>query len=82
MGEKGRQELEEKHSPEGYARVLLQIAKQARDYRPRAEFLALAERAATGVSDWLGPQLADETFRRVAGEVFDMAGEVSDANCY
>jgi len=82
MGEKGRQELEEKHSPEGYARVLLQIAKQARDYRPRAEFLALAERAATGVSDWLGPQLADETFRRVAGEVFDMAGEVQDANCY
>ena len=82
MGEKGRQELEEKHSPEGYARVLLQIAKQARDYRPRAAFLALAERAATGVSDWLGPQRADETFRRVAGEVFDMAGEVSDANCY
>ncbi len=82
MGERGRQELEEKHSPEGYARVLLQIAKHARDYRPRAAYLALAERAAAGVGDWLGPQLADETFRRVAGEVYVMAGEVKDANCY
>jgi glycosyltransferase involved in cell wall biosynthesis len=82
MGERGRKELAENHSPEGYVRALLQIATRARNYRPRAAYLALAERAAASVGDWLGPQLAEETFRRVAGEVYVMAGEVKDANCY
>jgi glycosyltransferase involved in cell wall biosynthesis len=73
MGERGRKELEEKHSPELYAEVVLEIARKAHTSRPNAACLTLAERAAALANKWVSPRLTEATFRRVAEQVYVMA---------
>jgi glycosyl transferase family 1 len=73
MGELGRKELEQSHLPESYACTVIEIAKRAATSRPYAAGVALAERASGLLGRWISPQLAEETFCRVAKEVYVMA---------
>jgi glycosyltransferase involved in cell wall biosynthesis len=73
MGERGRQELEEKHSPDSYARSVIELAERAQCFRHQKANIELAERAARIASPWLNSAMAADTFRRVATEVYAMA---------
>jgi glycosyltransferase involved in cell wall biosynthesis len=73
MGERGRRELKEKHSPAAYAQAVLQIAQRARQFRYQIANLALADRAAVMASQWLKPETTGEAFGRIATEIRDMA---------
>lgn len=74
-GQRGRKELEDSHSPDAYAQAVLEIGMHAMSFRRQAASLTLAERAAKKASVWLDQQLVDETFPRIAAEVFEMAGK-------
>jgi glycosyltransferase involved in cell wall biosynthesis len=54
MGRRGLEELRKRHSPEAYARTLIEIAERAQGFRPHAAAAALARRAAL-LTEWLGP---------------------------
>jgi glycosyltransferase involved in cell wall biosynthesis len=77
IGERGRRELEEKHAPERYARVIVEMAERAVDFRPRAASLKLADRAALLMSDWLGLKTCDDASNSVAREIHALAGKPS-----
>jgi glycosyltransferase involved in cell wall biosynthesis len=69
MGERGRRELKEKHTPELYAQRVIEIAERAQQFRYQVANLKLASRAAVISSAWLKPQTTVETFGRVANEI-------------
>ncbi len=73
MGQRARRQLEHEHSPERYAKVVLEICGHAQSFRRQAASLALAERAGKKASVWLDAKLIDETFPLIATEVFEMA---------
>ena len=52
MGQRGLEELRRNHSPEQYAETLMDIARRAQEFRPRAAIKALARRAAVPLTDW------------------------------
>ncbi len=73
MGQRGRRELEAKHSPEAYATALVKIAEESLAFRPRAANLKLAERAAVSSAKWLSQKLADESYESVATKVLGLS---------
>ena len=74
MGERGRRELEEKHTPEQYAKTVVEMAREAQDFRPRAASFKLAQRAGVLLSEWLGPDPSREACDNVARQISDLAG--------
>jgi glycosyltransferase involved in cell wall biosynthesis len=73
MGEEGRKELEQNHSPEVYASAVIEMAKRAMSSRFQAAYLALAERTASSTGEWVNPRSADRLFLKTATEIFAMA---------
>jgi glycosyltransferase involved in cell wall biosynthesis len=71
MGERGRRVLEEQHSCEQYAKTIVEMARQAGDFRARAASLKLAERAGILLSEWLAPNVIGESGENVAREIFE-----------
>jgi glycosyltransferase involved in cell wall biosynthesis len=80
MGERGRRELEARHSCERYAETIVAMARSAGEFRARAASLKLAERAGVLLSEWLGPKAIAQTGSNVAQEILGFAEghEVSD----
>lgn len=69
LGEKGREELEKYHTPEAYARAVIEMAETAKLFRSRKAYLSLAERSARQANKWIPGTKAEQVFRRVAGEI-------------
>lgn len=74
MGVRGRRELDAKHTPEQYARVIIEMARRAGEFRARAASLKLSDRAALLMSDLFGPQQSTAAFENVAREIHVLAG--------
>jgi glycosyltransferase involved in cell wall biosynthesis len=70
MGQRGRALLEREHAPDAYAQSILDFARTARRHGTRHAARKLAQRAAALMSDWLPPKSQDDTFKRVATEIF------------
>lgn len=73
MGEQGRKELEQNHSPEVYAGAVIEMAKRAMSFRSQAAYLELAARTARKTSDWVNSRSAERLFLKTAAEIFAMA---------
>lgn len=73
MGKRGRQNLEERHSCEQYAKTIVATALRGRDFRARAASLKLAERAGVLLSEWLAPQALAGAAENVAREILEFA---------
>jgi len=69
MGEQGRQLLAEQHSVEQYVDAVLDLAVQAKEFRPRAVAYKLAERVGISMSAWADALPSDEALRKVAQEI-------------
>ena len=69
MGEQGRQLLAEQHSVEKYVDAVLDLAVQAKEFRPRAVAYKLAERVGISMSPWADALPSDESLRKVAQEI-------------
>jgi glycosyltransferase involved in cell wall biosynthesis len=74
MGERGRKELEEQHTPELYAKTIIEMAREARNFRSRAASFKLAQRAGVLLSEWLGPDPSRAACDNVARQISDLAG--------
>jgi glycosyltransferase involved in cell wall biosynthesis len=70
MGQRGRRILEQEHNPDAYARAVLDLAAAALRFGPRAQSYGLAGRAAALASPWLESAAQEETFARVAAEIY------------
>jgi glycosyltransferase involved in cell wall biosynthesis len=70
MGEQGRRLLAEQHSVEGYVEAVLDLAVQAKEFRPRAVAYKLTERVGISMSAWADALASDEALRKVAEEIF------------
>lgn len=79
-GRRGRMELEARHAPDSYADALIALARHARDFRPRAASLKLADRAALLLSEWLSPELIGKSGGDVARAILDLTGSSLSAN--
>ena len=73
MGERGRQELDEKHVPARYARTMVEMAELSREFRGRVAALRLAERSGALLSEWLAPGSIGEAGATIAHEIFELA---------
>ncbi len=73
MGRRGRQLLEERHTPENYAERLLGLAGHTRRLRARAEAARAVCRAGALLADWVAPYAPQEVYDRVARAVHDLA---------
>jgi hypothetical protein len=71
-GEKGRQLLEERHTPEWYARVVVDFATELQNSRARALVYGLAERVSADLGVWSGAHLQDHGVRKVAEEIIGL----------
>jgi len=69
MGRRGQQLLAELHSPRAYVQAVLELANQAKEFRPRAVAYKLAERVGTAMSAWADALASDEALRKVAEEI-------------
>lgn len=72
MGQRGRQELEDRHSPDAYAAAVIEIARQGKHFGSRAAHLKLADRAAAISNDWHTPNQRERAFERVAAKVYEL----------
>jgi glycosyltransferase involved in cell wall biosynthesis len=72
MGLEGKRKLLEEHSPESYARAILDFA--AARFGTRMQARLLAQRAGTLTGGWLQTESQTETFRHVAAEIRAMMG--------
>ena len=72
MGQRGRQELEERHTPERYARTLIEMAQACQQLRPRVAANRLAERAGALLGEWLRPQAIGQADENVASRIFEL----------
>jgi glycosyltransferase involved in cell wall biosynthesis len=70
MGQRGRALLEQEHAPDAYAQAILDFAHTARRHAAHHSAYKLARRAGALMSDWIPPKSQDETFKRVATEIF------------
>jgi len=70
MGEQGRRLLAEQHSVEGYVEALMDLAVQAKEFRPRAVAYKLTERVGVSMSAWADALASDEALRKAAEEIF------------
>jgi glycosyltransferase involved in cell wall biosynthesis len=80
MGERGRNELDQKHTPNEYAKTIVATAAKAEEFRARAVSFKLAERAGMLLSEWLGPNAIEAACDSVAQEIVDLAGGASAAH--
>ncbi|HVQ36947.1 MAG TPA: glycosyltransferase [Pyrinomonadaceae bacterium] len=69
MGEAGQRLLAEQHSVEKYVEAVLDLAAQAREFRPRAFAHKLAERVGIAMSPWAEALASDDTLRTAAEEI-------------
>jgi len=69
MGQQGQQLLAEQHSPQAYVEAVLELATQAKEFRPQAVAYNLAERAGILMSTWADVLASDEALRKVAEEI-------------
>jgi glycosyltransferase involved in cell wall biosynthesis len=76
MGERGRQVLEEEHTPEAYVQAILDLSESAQRFRPLAATSQLAERVGEQVRAWMISATFDEIFGKVAGEIHALTGEI------
>jgi glycosyltransferase involved in cell wall biosynthesis len=72
IGQQGRKELEQNHSPEKYAGAVIEMAKMAMSARSNAAFLELAERAAYNTGNWANAGSSEKLFSKTAAEIFAM----------
>jgi glycosyltransferase involved in cell wall biosynthesis len=72
IGQQGRKELEQNHSPEKYAGAVIEMAKMAMTARSNAAFLELAERAAYNTGNWASAGSSEKLFSKTAAEIFAM----------
>jgi glycosyltransferase involved in cell wall biosynthesis len=70
MGQRGRALLEQEHSPDDYAQAILDFAHIAGRQGAHHAAYKLAQRAGALMSDWTTPKSPDDTFERVATEIF------------
>jgi len=70
MGEQGRRLLREQHSVAEYVETVLDLARQAQQFRPRAVAYKLTERVGVSMSAWAESLTSDEALRNVAEEIF------------
>ena len=75
MGLRGRQVLEEEHTPENYAQTLMSFVHKAQSFRTRSAANKLALRAGSLLGAWHTPKPDDATLRRVATEIFKMMND-------
>ncbi len=73
MGERGRKLLEEQHSPDEYARGLIEFVETAKNARARLALDGLAERAGELLSELVQADADGEILERVAAEVHQLA---------
>lgn len=76
MGEKGRRLLEEHHSPDEYARGLLEFIEKVKNARARVALDGLAERAGELLSELFPANADGGTLERVAAKIHQMGPEV------
>jgi len=69
MGQQGQQLLAEQHSPPAYVEAVLELATQAKEFRPQAVAYNLAEGAGMLMSAWADALASDEALRKVAEEI-------------
>ena len=69
MGERGQKLLTEQHSPPAYVEAVLELASQAKEFRPQAVAYKLADRVGTAMSAWADALASDEALRKVAEEI-------------
>src|SRR5687768_13332150 len=70
MGEQGRRLLMEQHSVAKYVDAVLDLAVQAKQFRPRAFAYKLAERVGISMSPWADALDSDQALRKVAEEIY------------
>ena len=69
MGKKGRQLLEEQHSPENYAQVFTNFAHQAQKFATGLTAYKLVERVGETISPWTDLQISEEV-KRIAESIY------------
>jgi glycosyltransferase involved in cell wall biosynthesis len=74
MGEHGRRLLLAEHSVERYVDAVLDLAAEAKEFRPRAVAYKMAERAGISMSPWADALPSDEALRKVAEEIYLLTG--------
>jgi glycosyltransferase involved in cell wall biosynthesis len=75
MGRRGLAELKTSHAPETYAAKVVDLAERAVTVRLHRAARALAKRAGTSVSEWLGSSEYDEPVVRVVEEALSLVKE-------
>jgi glycosyltransferase involved in cell wall biosynthesis len=80
MGEHGRRLLAEQHSVEKYVDAVLDLAVQAKEFRPRAVAYKLAERVGISMNAWSDALASDEALRKVAEEIQALTESVSNSS--
>jgi hypothetical protein len=73
MGRRGREWLEDRHAPDVYSRRLIELAREAVEFRLRAPGLDAAARVASEVRDW-GEGAREAVDRRVREELRSLFG--------
>jgi glycosyltransferase involved in cell wall biosynthesis len=68
-GENGRRILEERHTPDAYAQVVVDFATELQGARGHALVYRMAERVSAELGGWSGPYLQDHGVRKVAEEI-------------
>lgn len=72
MGQRGRLFLEEKHSPETYARALVDLASQADGFRSTAIGLTLADQVARELALWPAAPAREGVEEGVAASILEL----------
>lgn len=66
MGKKGKQLLEEQHTPEIYAQAIIDFAEQACKYRCKSVAYQLAQRVGQQMGNWFGDRFLEGEVKRAA----------------
>ena len=66
MGKKGKQLLQEKHTPEIYARAIIDFSEQACKYRCKSVAYQLSKRVGQQMSNWFDYRLSEGDVKRAA----------------
>ena len=69
MGQKGRKLLEEQHSPESYAKNLINFASKAQKFKPCLVAYKLVERVGEIISPW-NWQVSEQEVKRIAQSIY------------
>jgi glycosyltransferase involved in cell wall biosynthesis len=78
MGRRGRKVLDEQHTPQMYARALIDIAEQSKSFNALISANRLAERSGMLLSEWLSPSQINSTGENVAREIFELGRRLGE----